>query len=92
MRIDFEQRTISGLEKGYMIYDRQKLYTVLEELNFHWCEKEVRQFEALWNEGKSLQDIAEIFNRDLDETALLVLDRARRNKIKPRTHGILQAK
>ncbi|RBW68856.1 helix-turn-helix domain-containing protein [Bacillus taeanensis] len=83
-----EGNTTAMLERSYMKEERGVIYTALEELDFHWSERDVRIFDALWREGKSLIAIAEYFNRDLDETALLLMDRARLKTINQRKNGI----
>lgn len=64
------------------------LYLACEDLNFSWDERNVLEFDRLWSEGKGLFEIAEIFNRDPDEVAILVIDRARQGIIKPRKGGL----
>jgi hypothetical protein len=69
--------------------ERLSTYVALEELNFVWSKKEVKDFEYLWKKGHSIEDISNYFDRDIDEVALLVMDRARKNKVKPRGSGVM---
>ncbi|RAL20838.1 helix-turn-helix domain containing protein [Thermoflavimicrobium daqui] len=68
-------------------YQRQNIYTALEDLNFHWDEKEVLQFDQMWQKGVNLWDISRFFNRHIDEVAILAIDRARSGAIQPRQGG-----
>lgn len=83
-----ENHTATAIEKQYMKKERKQLYLALEEFDFSWCSSEVRQFEKLWKEGKNVYDIAEHFDRDIDEVVLLVLDRCRKGTIKKRKGGL----
>lgn len=61
---------------------RQKIYIACEEVNMIWSENEVSDFQKLWKEGRSIQQIAAHFKRDPDEIGLLVIDQARKGHIK----------
>lgn len=65
-------------------------YVVFEEtaINFFWDPLEVIEFDELWREGKSLKSIAKHFNRTINETALLLMDRSIQGKVKPRKYGL----
>ena len=43
----------------------------------------------MWSSGVSIYDMARSFNRDPDEVVVLIIDRARQGKIKPRKGGVL---
>jgi hypothetical protein len=58
-------------------------------MNFVWDEREVLEFDHMWNEGLSIPDIARAFGRDPDEVAVLTIDRARRGHISKRAGGAL---
>lgn len=88
MEKQLENTAISGIERRYMKQERNYIYTALEELDFNWDIDEVFEFEGMWNEGKSLIEIAEYFGRTHEEVAVLVMDRALKGKIKPRESGI----
>lgn len=66
----------------------RKLYLALENLNFTWSTEDVVGFQKLWFHGFSLGWIAESFNRDMDEVALLVIDLAHLGLIKSRINGL----
>lgn len=76
------------LEHMHMTRERPNIYTVLEDLDFTFDLKEVRKAESLWKLGVSIQGIATVLDRDCDEVALLIMDRARKNHIKRRPDGI----
>lgn len=64
------------------------LYIACEEMDFYWTVSELMHFRYMWNQGKSITDIASYFNRDPDEVGILIIDQARQNLIKPRKGGL----
>jgi hypothetical protein len=70
---------------------RSHIYIALEDLNFIWDLRDVRELDEMWRRGFSLQYMAEYFERDPDEVALLLMDRLRRGRIRPRKGGIFGA-
>lgn len=64
-------------------------YIVLEDLNMDWDKEDVKKFDYLWKEGRSIQEIAKRFKRQQDEIAVIILDRSRKGKISKRKNGIL---
>lgn len=74
--------------KKYNIIPEAPCYIALSDLNFDWDHSEVIKFENLWNKGLSLQEIAFKLKRNQDEIAVIILDRARKGKIKKRKNGI----
>lgn len=70
------------LEKRHMLNKRTSTYIALEEMDFTWSTRQVKEFDSLWEDGYSLEYIAEYFNRALDEAALLLMDRVKKNKLK----------
>lgn len=64
------------------------LYIACEEMDFIWTETEVSIVERMWREGYDIRVIARDVKRDIDEVALLVMDRARRKRIRLRKTGI----
>lgn len=64
--------------------ERQCIYVACEDMDFVWCSNDVAAFKAMWEDGKSIRDIAAAFQRDPDEVALLVIDQARAGTIKKR--------
>ncbi|WP_035350195.1 hypothetical protein [Fictibacillus gelatini] len=83
-----EATTITRLEQRYMKKRRCNIYIALEELDFIWSYKEIEEFDQLWREGYSLNYISDYFNRDIDEVAILLIDRTKKGYCKPRENGI----
>ena len=79
-----EDTSVTKLEKRYMTERRQKIYIALEEMNFVWCWSEVEEFIQMWDDGTPFLEIAEHFGRDSDELALLLMDLARKGRVKSR--------
>jgi hypothetical protein len=77
------KKRIAKMRKRY-----PETYMLFEDIDFYWDERDVLQFDRIWNEGYSLEDIAAYFRRHEDEIALLVIDRARKGYIQPRSTGI----
>ena len=68
---------------------QEQLYIALSELDFSWYPGEVERVKKLWAYGLHIADIAERLERDIDEVAVLIMDLARKNKIRRRKNGIL---
>jgi hypothetical protein len=83
-----EGSAIYGIEKSYLKAERLYTYIALEEINFLWSLSEVLEFDQLWNDGYSIEYMADYFNRKPIEVLLLALDRAEKGKIKERKNGI----
>jgi hypothetical protein len=83
-----EQVNALKLENKYMVKDSKNLYTVLEELDFHWDWEDVREFEQMWRKGFSIAYMEEWFGRPKLEIALLVMDRELNGRLKPREGGL----
>lgn len=64
-------------------------YMALDDgaFEFGWSNEDVERFDQLWHEGYPIWDIADILKRDVDEVAILLIDRARRKKVKNRKNG-----
>lgn len=60
-----------------------------EELNFVWDKTEIRDFRVMWDEGKSIRQMAEALERDPDEVLILAIDQSKRELIQPRDGGLL---
>lgn len=64
-------------------------YIALEEIDFLWSLEDVYEFELMWTKGveketpihELIHEIAEYFNRDVDEVAVLVMCRKRKGRI-----------
>jgi len=68
--------------------NRLQIYVALEDVNFIWCERtEIPLVEKLWTDGAPIWEIAEQVGRDVDEVAILIMDRVRQGFIKPRPRG-----
>ena len=68
---------------------QEELYIALSELDFSWFPGEVEKIKKLWAYGLHIAKIAEMLERDVDEVAVLIMDLARKNKIRRRKNGIL---
>lgn len=75
----------------YMKKSSQALYMALDDddINFYWDDKDVLQFDQMWESRVNIMDIAEFFGRDPDEVMLLAIDRARKGFISKRKGGIV---
>lgn len=83
------RREAMKLERRYMVKEsRRVLYTALEDLDFHWDYEEVKEFKQMWKKGFSIQEMAEYFERPQEEVAVLIIDRAMKDSIKPREGGL----
>jgi len=58
------------------------------EVNMVFTESEVYDFIAYWQNGHSVQRIADLLERNPLDIALLVMDRAEVGEIKQRPNGI----
>lgn len=65
-----------------------RLYIACLDMDFSWYPVEVNKVINMWQEGKSIWEIAEEQNRCPDEVAILIIDLARRGKISPRSRGV----
>jgi len=70
-------------------HERQLIYIACEEMDFTWDERDAVEFDRMWEEGLCIKDIARAFDRDVDEVAILVIDRKRKGKIHDRPGGVL---
>lgn len=68
---------------------QEELYIALSELDFSWFPGEVEKIKKLWAYGLHIAKIAEMLERDIDEVAVLIMDLARKNKIRRRKNGVL---
>ena len=77
--------------KGGAIFGKGKGKTVIlcEEFQFDSTEEELRIFRNLWNEGRSLEQIADELNRELEEIVFMIFDQAYKSKIEPREKSFL---
>lgn len=71
-----------------MRVQRLNTYVACDDLNFIWDERDVLQFQNMWDEGVSIFEIAQTFQRDVDEIVLLAIDRGRKGYIQKRDGGV----
>lgn len=83
-----EEGAISRLENAYLFNKQGQTYIACDGFDFLWTKDDVRDFQKMWREGDSIQEMSLHFNRPQEEVALLVIDRASRGRIKPRKNGI----
>ncbi len=61
---------------------------ILEDLDFRWHKKAIKDFREMWVAGISIVDMEHKLKRPQDEIALLILHEKRHGKIKDRPGGI----
>jgi len=67
---------------------RAELIIALETLDFSWFKWEVKEVAKLWTDGHHIADIAKQMQRHKDEVAVLIMDLARKQKIRNRGRGV----
>lgn len=67
---------------------KEELYIACTDLDFSWTKAEVEYVKREWKEGTHIADIAGALDRDVDEVGILVMDLARKRKIRPREGGV----
>ena len=67
----------------YIVFDPDNV-----DIDFSFTTAQVEKVEELWGQGESLEAISEQVRRKPLEVALLIMDRAEREKIQPRKNGI----
>ena len=87
MGLGQESASIYWIERSYMKHERKNIIVALEDLDFIWCEDEVKEAAAMWKKGIPLDLIASNFGRDEDEVAVLLMHLARQNRISSREGG-----
>lgn len=83
-----ESKTVSMLEKAYLIRNRGETYIACESIDFSWTRQEVNKFVRLWQDGASLQTLCETFIRPENDVGALILDQRIKGNIKPRKGGL----
>lgn len=61
------------------------IYTMLEDddnFNWNWTEKEVKEFDRSYNNGMNVFQLADKFDRDADEVAVMIICRGRKGKLR----------
>lgn len=84
-----ENRSIGKLEGHYLRNKAGQTYLACEDMNFMWTRQQVKDFRILWEEGRSLDELARYFRRSQEEILILALDLGVKNKIKPRKGGLI---
>jgi hypothetical protein len=72
----------------YFTNEPGETYIALEEVEFRWTKKQVKEFDIKWRRGLPLEEIAHHFGRTCLETGLLLADRAEKGFCKPRKNGL----
>src|SRR5690606_7854551 len=68
---------------------RVRVRIALEDTHFVGCERrEIPVVEKMWGEGEPIWEIAERVERDVDEVAILIMDRVRKRFLRPRPGGV----
>ncbi|MGQ3545777.1 helix-turn-helix domain containing protein [Bacillus cereus] len=75
-------------QRKYMKKSRRNLYIALEDLDLLFDESEVVRLKEMWNEDKSILEIAKELGRHQLEIAALIMDQADKNIIKSRPMGL----
>ena len=67
----------------------EEVYIAGLDWKFDWSMKDVRRVEKMWKDGFHISDISKTVKRDMDEVAILIMDRVKKGKIKKRAGGVL---
>ncbi|KHD85693.1 hypothetical protein NG54_07840 [Heyndrickxia ginsengihumi] len=79
---------VGKIESQFMKKKRAKIYIALEEIDFIWDTREIREFIQMWRKGFSVKYIADYFERPEIDCVLLVMDLSIKGRIKPRLNGL----
>ena len=77
------------IELSHMKDSSEKIHIAMEDANFKWTHKQVKDFRYLWRSGMSIVHIADYFKRPQEEVVVLLLDQALRGRVKKRRNGLL---
>ena len=88
MNIAVEKKTVSMLEKAYLIRHPGETYIACESIDFSWTRQEVSKFVRLWQDGASLETLCETFRRSENDVGMLIVDQRIKGNIKPRKGGL----
>lgn len=69
-------------------HKRGRFFVACQDWNFCWIPEELQTFLRLWKEGKPIWEIAEQIGRPIKELAILIIDLAEREEIRPRPGGV----
>lgn len=79
---------IADLEFTHMKDKSHKVYIACETLDFKWDEREIPAIENMWKSGMGVDFIADTYKTQPEEVAVLLMDLAMKNRIKPRRTGV----
>lgn len=98
--VGIEDAVITRIEQKYLnkrkhfkgikgVENKGKVYYALDDCDSHgisldWYEEDVEEVDRLYTNGLTVKQIAERFKRNIDDVAILIIDRAIKDKIKPR--------
>ena len=84
-----ERATIAWIEREYMKRRRRNIYVACEDMDFTWDERQVYAVAEMYRKGATVYEIASDpgIDRDPDEVAILIMDLARQDVIKPKDFG-----
>lgn len=71
-----------------MYQNKEEKYIVLADLEYGWLSNDIEIVKTMWGEGYHIEDISKEIDREIEEVFLLLLDQARKGKIKRRTNGV----
>jgi len=72
----------------YMKKKRKKIEIVLDDLDFIWDRAELSEMKQMWEEGKTLYEMAYRFDRKEEEVFLALLHLSRHGRITKRLGGV----
>lgn len=66
----------------------EESYVCCEGFDFLWDRKDIYRFREFWEQGLSVFEMAEVFNRKPEEVLFLIIDQSSINAIGDRSRGI----
>jgi hypothetical protein len=75
------------MENYYLRFKRNVIHTALEDIedtDWFWCPSEIQKFDELWEQDKSIKEMAQELRRTEIAILLLSLDRIFKGEVKPR--------
>jgi len=67
---------------------KKEVYIACYDMNFSWFEEDVEKVIRYWKYGLSIAEMGKRLRRDTDEIGILLIDLAKKGKIKPREGGL----
>ena len=68
---------------------REETVFLCEDFRLYATAKELRIFCNLWQDGRSILEIADILKRKPEEVVFMIIDQAEKKKIEPRENNCL---